>query len=322
MRRHPSALLVLLVLLVLLTGACGGTDDVTREASPDGPVAAAAPTELGNVVALDDFAAIHLLTLGVTPSLAFDAFQYPTTATILAEAGVPTEPYGAGLEVERVVAADPDLLVGVSLPTTLEMRDTLERVADTTVVDYASTWDAQLAQVAAAVGREREADALVDRLADDLERLARDVAATENAGAVTTVLADNQGLFSVPATTGLGSVLEGAGLERPAAQQKASAASGPFTELSAENLLDHDGDVAFVLSGGAYDAERLYASPLWDTLDVARRGDVHEVSGQMWLGTSALSVDWVLDDLRAVLVEGRRTAGDGAAAARYRAFVG
>ncbi|MGL5908425.1 MAG: hypothetical protein ACRCZP_00395, partial [Phycicoccus sp.] len=115
------------------------------------------------------------------------------------------------------------------------------------------------------------------------------------------VVGDIEGLFSPPSDTVLGSVLTDVGLARPESQRKAN--TPPFVTFSAEGLLDHDGDHVFVLDEAAYDADGLARSPLWPRMQAGTDDAVTRVNGETWLGTSAFSVDWVLRDLRSVLVD-------------------
>lgn len=305
-----------LLALALALTACGGEDD---DGGSGG--AAAAPADDRTVVALDEFAAVALLSLGVEPDLALTVFDYESTGALLADQGVATQPYGAALDVERVLAADPDVVVGVSIPTTLEVQDRLQQVAPTTVLDYASSWQDQLTAAAGAVGAQDRAAGVVAGLEARTRQLRDDLAAAGRGGVVVSVLGDNPDLFSPPPDSPVGSLLAAAGLARPPAQQQASGGGSPFTLLSEELLPEQDGDEVLLLSGGPYATADLTGSRLWPGLPAVQRGDVAEVSGEVWLSSSAFAVDWVLDDLRAVLLEEGAVAAAGDAAGRFRAFL-
>lgn len=302
-------LLIVLLLPVLVAG-CRQAPTAATPAEAEEPV----------VVALDDFAALGALAVGVTPDLAFDAFEYESTRAVLADQGVQTEPYGSEVNLERVAAARPDVILGVSLPTTAEAEEELDAVAPTTVIDYTATWDEQLREVAAALGREAEAEQLVARLERDAEDLRADLAGAGLDGAVTSVLAARETLFSPPAGSGVGSVLTSAGLARPPAQEVAVDPTSPFIAISPELLADHDGDVVFLLSGGAYDPAGLTGSPLWPRLGAVQAGEVHEVSAEVWLSGTPFGIDWVLRDLRATLLDDEPAAVAEDAPERLRLF--
>ncbi len=303
--------------LLALTG-CGSGDDPTAGATTAGST----PADDQVVVALDDFAALHALTLGVEPDLVLEVFEYETTSAVFDELGLQTQPYGSELDLETVAGAAPDVILGVSIPTTASAESRLDAIAPTTVVDYAAGWDEQLAAVAGALGREDRAEEVRRGLEDATADLAADLGAAGLAGSVTSAVADNGGFFSPPAATAVGSVLAAAGLARPPAQEQAGDPASPFVLFTAETLPDHDGDTLFLLSGGPYATDALTGSPLWAGLGAVQAGAVHEVSGEVWLSASAFSVDWVLDDLRAVLLDGAEAAAPTEAPARFAEFTG
>ncbi len=303
--------------LLVLSG-CGSGDDASAGASTSG----ATPADDRVVVALDDFAALHALTLGVEPDLVLEVFEYESTSAVFDDLGLQTRPYGSELDLETVAGAAPDLVVGVSIPTTVSAEAQLDAIAPTTVVDYTAGWDEQLASVAEALGAEDRAAEIRQRLEDATADLAADVGAAGLTGSVTSVVGDNGGFFSPPAATAVGSVLADVGLARPAVQEAAGDPASPFVTFSAETLPDQDGDTLFLLSGGPYGTAALTGSPLWAGLRAVQAGAVHEVSGEVWLSASAFSVDWVLDDVRAALLGEGEPAATAEAPARFAEFTG
>lgn len=301
------------VALVALLAACAAP--APAEEPPAGPPAGNADPV---VVALDEFAAANALSLGIEPDLALDVFGYATTAAVLADAGVPTEPYGAELSLEQILGAQPDLIIGVSIPSTAAREAELVRIAPTTVLDYTDTWQEQLAATAAALGVPERASALRVRIEADAADLATDLAAAGLAGAPVSVLGHLEGTFSPPPATAAGAVLADAGLTRPAAQQQTGTPDSPFVSIADETLLGHDADTVYLLGGSQYSPGPLIANPLWPRLIDASQ--VYEVSGETWLGSSAFTVDWILRDLRATLLDGDQPATDADAVARFRAF--
>ncbi len=305
------ALACLATTAVLLTG-CG-----SAASSPSAATSASAGAgDPGVVVALDDFAALNALSLGVRPDVVFDVFDYQTSKAIWADQGITPVPYGAELDVEKVIAAKPDLILGVSIPTTVSQKATLEKIAPTTILDYTADWRTQLTQTAQALGRTDRATTITRRIDADLAALRKDL----GGGRVVSVLSHNENVYSVPEKTGLGSLLRDAGLDRPAAQKAQKEATAPFIDVSLEKLTDHDAQAIFLMTGGVYDPAPITGSPLWNRLAAVRDKKVYEVSAETWFGTSPFAVDWVLDDLRATLVDGGKAATPAEAAARFRAF--
>ncbi len=321
-RRRCRIVAVAAVTVMLV--ACGDAT-ASDDAGPTNPVSDSAVADSGSddgvtVVALDDFATLAALAVGVTPDLSLDAFEYESTRAIIAELGIPTQPYGTEVNIEQLAALRPDVMIGVSLPTTSAVENELGAIAPTTIIDYTATWDEQVRMVGDALDRSAEAEAVVTRLETDVAALGDELSGTDNAGAVASVLAFNESLFSVPADSALGSVMASVGLTRPAAQSASTAATSPFVDVSPETLEAHDADLIFALSGGAYDASALEASPLWSSLGAVERGSVYEVSGELWLSSSAFGIDWILRDLHAVLVDGEAAATAADVLERYEAF--
>lgn len=310
-------------LLAMTLGFACAPGSSSTESTPSAPApSAATEADPGTVVVLDDFAAMNVLALGVTPDLAFDTFGYATTAAIFASAGVEPKPYGQSLNLEQVAAADPDVIIGVSLPTTVEQQAALEKLGTTAILDYTADWKTGLRATAKALGREDRADrieALVDGSATSLKT---DLAAAGRAGAVVSVVAGSaDGAFSPPEKTNLGALIASLDLERPKPQQAEVEAGAPFVTISAENLTDHDGAALYLMKGGSYPIEAITKSPLYSELEAVQADQDHVVSGEMWFGAGPLSVQWVLDDVRRTLVEGADPLAEDEAAARLQALV-
>ncbi len=305
--------------IVLLSGCGAGAGDGASGADGAGAAGTAAPDDQV-VLALDDFAALHALTLGIEPDAIYEVFEYEATSEIFDDLALDVSPYGSELDVEAVAALEPDVILGVSIPTTVAVEDQLEAIAPTTVLDYTAGWEDQLDAAATALGREDEAERVRDQVAALTGELAGDLRDAGLTDTVVSVLGDNGGFFSPPTTTALGSALDSVGLARPPAQQQAGDAASPFVVFGAEALPDHDGEHLFLLSGGPYLTDGLTGSPLWSGLDAVAAGEVAQVSGEMWLAPSAFSVVWILDDLRAVLLDDGATASVADAPARLAEF--
>lgn len=107
----------------------------------------------------------------------------------------------------------------------------------------------------------------------------------------------------------LGTILEDVGLPRPKAQDDDEFS----TTATGERIPDLDGDVMFLSRFGDDHRllERLQQNRLWSRLSVVRADRVYEVPDDLWfLGIGNLAARRVLDDLRTILVEGRRLPGD------------
>ena len=318
--RSTTMIVVLSIWLVLLASGCTATPAGSSVA--DGPSPRSSDTDPGVVVALDDFAALNVLALGVTPDLSYDTFGYATTAAIMAEQGVSKKPYGATLNVEQVAAAKPDVIVGVSLPTTVEQKTRLDQIATTAILEYTADWQTALRGTAKTLGRAERAEEVITRIEADTDALKADLDQADQAGkAVSVIAGSTEDFFSPPVKTNLGALLAGLGPDRPSPQRAEVSASSPFVDISAERLLDHDGDALYLLEGSTYPISSLLKSPLYPRLEAVRQKRVHQVSGEMWFGSNPVSVQWVLDDIRATLLDGGQPLSKSAAPERLRSLV-
>lgn len=260
------------------------------------------------VVTLDEFAGLAALTIGVTPVHVDAVFGYSTAAAVFDHLGVDTGTAGTdGVDLESVAALRPTDIIGVSIPTTAAAEPDLDEIAPTTVIEYTSTWQEQLTATGAALD---EADAAAEVIADVEQAIAElkgDLQAAGKAGTTVSIIGANSGeLFALSRTGAVGSLLTQLGLGRPPAQDVDTEPTNPFVPMSPEELGDHDADVVVVLSGGAYPLDEVTGSPLWDTLGAVQNDAVAPVAAEPWFSPNAYGVNWILDDLRAILL------GDGA----------
>ncbi len=319
-RIRTSVVAVLASCVALVITACAGTQLGGLVGASGSPRPSDA--DPGVVVALDDFAALNVLALGVTPDLSFDAFGYTTSAAIMADQGVQTKPYGAALNVEQILAAKPDVIVGVSLPTTVEQQSRLAQIATTAILEYTADWQTALRATAKALGRVERAEEIISRVEGDINDLEAELRQAGEAGKKVSVIAGStQDFFSPPVKTNLGALLAALGLERPAPQQSEVSSSAPFVDISAERLLDHDGEALYLLEGTSYPIDGLLKSPLYSRLEAVQQKRAYQVSGEMWFGSNPVSVQWVLDDVRATLLAGDEPLSESAAAERLSALV-
>ena len=309
-------------LLAVTLGFACAPGSTTTQSTPTAPAPAAAEADPGTVVVLDDFAAMNVLALGVTPDLAYETFGYATTAEIYRSAGITPKPSGQSLNLEQIAAADPDVIIGVSLPTTVEQQAALEKLGTTAILDYTADWKTGLRATAKALGREDRADRIEALIDGSAAGLKTDLAAAGQSGAVVSIIAGSpDGAFSPPVGTNLGALIEGLNLDRPEPQQAEVEASAPFVNISAENLTDHDGAALFLMKGKTYPIETVTASPLYPKLEAVQADKDYVVSGEMWCGAGPLSVQWVLDDIRRTLVDGTDPLAEAEAGNRLKALV-
>ncbi|SDC68574.1 iron-siderophore ABC transporter substrate-binding protein [Nocardioides lianchengensis] len=201
MRRRPSLALALLGLL--LSGslvACGDGDSSSATDDPStGPAVEGAqfpvtvPHQFGEttvaeqperVVSVGYTEQDILLQLGVTPVAVTDWYgdqpfaTWPWATELLGDAEPEVLSLQNGFEFEKIAALKPDLIVGTNAGMTAKDYELLAKIAPTITsvegsTQYFSSWQDQTLQVARALGREADGQALVD----EVEQKYADVAA-------------------------------------------------------------------------------------------------------------------------------------------------
>ncbi|HYI59482.1 MAG TPA: hypothetical protein VEX66_15035 [Microlunatus sp.] len=77
----------------------------------------------------------------------------------------------------------------------------------------------------------------------------------------------------------------------------------------------------YLLQGQSYPIESITGSELYPQLDAVRQDRSFPVSGEMWFGSNPVSVQWVLDDLSATLLDDRAPIPESAAPDRLEQLV-
>lgn len=310
-----------------LIGGFVATTSVLTGCSSTGP--SSAPSTATNmpasaVVALDEFAGLSTLSLGIAPARVFLTFGYSSAKAVFDSAGVPTTPAAPdGVNLEAVAALKPEVIIGVSLPTTVAVEDKLNVIAPTTVIEYTASWQKQTRVTGAAVGRSEAADALIGRLDGSVAALTSDLSRSDAAGQTVSVIGvwGGSDMFALSRTGLVGSILDQVGLKRPAVQDVVTEPTSPFITMSFEQLEKHDADLIFLLSGGAYQSDTLTSSALWSTLGAVKANRVFNVVAELWLSSNAFSVDWIVRDVRAALLNDGTVAAGADVVSRWQGFV-
>lgn len=314
--------------IIGMGGAIGAAVTATIGLSGCGPTepssapSTATNTPASTVVALDEFAGLSALSLGIAPARVFLTFGYSSAKAVFDFAGVSTTPAAPdGVNLEAVATLKPEVIVGVSLPTTVAVEDKLNVIAPTTVIEYTASWQEQTKTTGAAVGRLEAADALIRRLEGAIAALKSDLSQSGAAGQTVSVIGVRESSVFALSRTGLvGSILDQVGLKRPAVQDVVTEPTSPFITISFEQLEQHDADLIFLMSGGAYQSDTLTSSALWSTLDAVKANKVFNVVAELWLSSNAFSVDWIVRDVRAALLNDGSVAAESDVVSRWQAF--
>jgi iron complex transport system substrate-binding protein len=219
---HPKPILILLVLSALAFAACGSSDEVSSASGGGGGSGGAehgafpvtiqhkygsttieSPPKRVVVVGLREQDA--LLALGVVPVATTEWYGdhpgaiFPWAKDELGDAKLPEVLDDTdGIQVERVAALRPDLILGVYAGMTKNEYTTLSKLAPVVAqpkgkVDYGSSWQEETLISGKAVGQPKRAR----RLVDETERLIADAAAEhpEFKGQTAANVTDYQGIF-------------------------------------------------------------------------------------------------------------------------------
>jgi iron complex transport system substrate-binding protein len=266
--RRMLAVAVPLLVAALLAGSC--SSDETSTASELEPTAASddafpvtvahkfgettVPTEPKRVVSVGLTEQDTLLQLGVVPVAVTEWYgekgfaTWPWAEDLLGDAEPEVLDGSDGFEFERIAALQPDLIVGTNAGLTQRDYDLLSQIAPTIAsIDgstrYFSSWQDQTLQIARALSREAEGQALVD----DLEGRYAEVAAAHPEWQGRTATFSQGGpydgqLYVYPA--GLSTdFLSELGFTMTAGLEGYAPEEGSQAEISAENVGLIDADV-------------------------------------------------------------------------------
>ncbi|MFP4322944.1 MAG: ABC transporter substrate-binding protein [Anaerolineales bacterium] len=268
------------------------------------------PDEPLRILTLEPYSFEALYTLGVpqagTMTLAKEFFtqnfpEYTDDVDGIAEVGFPPN-------LELILALEPDLILGTNLPFLADLYDELSAIAPTLLAEVTLSGQWQDAQrfFAAVVGQpdamQAQFDAYDDRLAAFADALEADPASL----AVSVVRVRGDGIAISGADLFPTTVLQDAGLSRPAGQLEQDGLA-----ISLEELQAADGDVIFIWMQEGIPAtmddarailEELVNDPLWAALNAVQNDQVYIV-GSHWIGYGFVAAHAMLDDLFVTLTD-------------------
>lgn len=308
------------VILVAAGVACGDDDpEATATASPTSTPTAASrfprtvqhalgsttiDAEPQRIVALIDRDADTLLALGITPvairsRYGFEAGVGPW-ATDRLGAATPTVWGGGELDLEAIVAVQPDLLVYTVSGGDTDEYEALSQIAPTLAlpvgsVPWGATPEQSLHLIAEGLGREAEAE----RVLADYHAYLAGVAAEhpEFAGKTFTYLDIYSGTVANYAQDHIvNSVMYEIGFE-PSAGTLAIPAGEAHQEVSTERLPEHDADIVFAYPFGSTLEELKTAIPTLAAMDSVNEGRFFLLEDLAFSNSSLLSVPYALERL-------------------------
>lgn len=280
----------------------GGVYSVTHEAGTTDDV----PVNPGTIVVLDEYAALNMLEIGVTPDVVFGGLSSQVGAMILAEEGVELVPAPTMItepDFETIAARNPDLIVLTTPGTTIEQTyPRFSQIAPTIVLPYEKPWREMLTITGAAFQREKEATKVANALQSKLDKVVS--ASRGNPGSVALLGSFRGSYFSVAMVNPLSITLKTIGFTRPAAESEGvpAGASTSAVMFSPERLGDHSADAIVVLNESIYDGAAVRALPTFASLPAAKNNRVFTANGELWLANFGLGTWWLLEDVQTLLV--------------------
>ncbi|GIF63789.1 ABC transporter substrate-binding protein [Asanoa ishikariensis] len=310
-------------LLVLASGLSACADEKSPEAAASSSTAFPAviehkygtttvPAEPKRIVVVGLVEQDALLALGVTPIATTEWWgEHPGALWPWAKEKLGSNPVPQvlkptdGIEIEKVLALNPDLVLGAYSGMTKEEYDKLSARVPTIaqpkgVIDFGTSWQDVTRIVGTAVGKKAEADKVVS----DVE--AKFAAAREAnpafAGKVAAVVTYYQGIYVYGSQDARGRFLKDLGFKLPDGLDALTGTEFGVT-LSPEktNLIDTD-VLVWLIDDYAKDKASVQANPLYATLGVKTEArDVflenNETLGAATSFVTALSLPYVLDNL-------------------------
>jgi iron complex transport system substrate-binding protein len=308
-RRAGARLLVGAIALALVAG-CSSRASTTETEQTTPPSTVTVDSATGKVTvdvtservwALDEYAALQLLALGVTPVGVGQYMDDAASASVLTDAGITLS---RPSDVEVIAAARPELVVGIGHPEHLELEDRLEQVAPVVNSEFTSPWTDQLTVLGEVTGTAERARAVTEAVERETAELETELAESDVSGGMVSMLTtDGEGVVQGLDQTSLsGQVVERLGFERPRSQVNDDDEDFGFGALSEEALPDQGGDVILSFVWDDTDPSVL-DNPVFAP-QVKAATHTADVEGSVWLAPTPLSAWWILQDLRALLLDG------------------
>lgn len=195
--------------------------------------------------------------------------------------------------LEKIAALKPDLILSAKVRHA-ELYPQLSKIAPTVMTEsVGATWRENLLLWGDALGKKAQAQALLNQF----RARARQVGQAHRGTTVSVVrfLPDQTRIMH--RASFIGTILDEAGLSRPASQR----ANDFAAYVSAEGIPQMDANYLFYTTWGEPKTTTLNTftgSPLWAALKAVKTGKAYAVNDDYWMtGTGIISANLVLDDL-------------------------
>ncbi|MFC9608420.1 ABC transporter substrate-binding protein [Streptomyces niveus] len=206
-----------------------------------------------------------------------------------------------GLNLEAIAALKPDLILGSQLRAA-DKYDELSKIAPTVfAIRPGFTWKENFRLNAAALDRSAAAEKALGAYDTKVKALSADIGADKPTVSMVRYMPGKIRLYAKASF--IGTILDDAGLPRPANQQINDLA----VEVSPEKIDEADADWIFTGVYGdpkATKRDTARSNPLWKNLKAVESGQAEDVPDETWyLGLGVTAAELVLDDLRGYLAK-------------------
>lgn len=300
--------------------ASGETREITSEMGK-----VEVPVDAKRIVALDEPAALNLLSIGITPVAVYDSWSTTVPKQILEDEGIEIHSTSTWYpELEEVAELDPDLIVGSAAEGFAQSAPDYSSVAPLVAGLYAGTGQEIIEAYGEYFDRAEQAEAVAKVLDEMGEANAQAQDAEPKSLSVLMSWAqDNMPLY-MDNTNSLHGALASSGFTRPELQDavpEEGSAFGGWTPFSPEQLPEHDADVLAVAVAAQYNLDGITDLPLYEKLGAVTNDHSVVVDGDLWSGGAAFYTYWVLADLATFADDSFAPGTEKDAADRWAAFI-
>ncbi len=277
------------------------------------------------VVALDESAALNLISLGIIPDMTLTTLSSELFVPIAESMGLATSDFSiVQPSFEYLVSLKPDRIVALENPFVTNRLDSYTSIAPVVLIPVEASWQAQVAELGSAFDRDDAALEVIARVETKIDEI-RDHLNTSGQSDLTVSVMTARGEMAIAATADgpAGAVLEALEIGRPAAQMVQSSEL-PFVNVPLETMGDHDADI-IILGTGAddlFNSEWIRSAAVFPSLSAVAEGAVYDVAAEPWIvGGSAFGAWWIASDIDAIVTDTTTPAPPAKALDRWNAFM-
>lgn len=229
---------------------------------------------------------------------------------------------GWPLNLEKVTALNPDLIIGSADGEEAQTYELLSQIAPTVLADLDTSgdWKQMVRFVGEVLGQPEAAKGVLDKYDQRIDQFKREMKVRAENLEISVIRLYPEKITLYQKDSFIGRILDDAGLKRPPSQQLSADQALAFadnpiqTSISKELLEKADGDVIFVITYSYHKQrerelktrlEKLKTDPLWSRLEAVQRDGEHRVYpvGSHWIVSGALAAHAVIDDLFRYLIK-------------------